>query len=357
MARTRLLQNVLSIIAVGFLIFTQPVLADLPPGNAVTDATAILRNALPIKQEEIQNLQHKLESTRELIRGNRWPSLAKIVSSSKFLITSKNQKIIAAIPKDKSTEAETLFNLINKNLDQLELATEAQNKDAFIEKRDQTLKLIGEVETLLVGDFPFQIPEEYNALPRLLGRASVDIRTTQGTIKAVIDGYNAPITSGAFIDLAIKGFYDGLPFTRAEDFYILQTGDPEGPEVGYIDPSTNKLREIPLEIRSPDKVLPFYGQSFEELGLYKTTPVLPFSASGTLGWAHSNASLNDGSSQFFMFLYEAELTPAGRNLIDGRNAAFGYVVDGNEILEKLGVNDEIISVKVTDGKDRLAPHG
>ncbi|MFN9956163.1 MAG: peptidylprolyl isomerase, partial [bacterium] len=37
------------------------------------------------------------------------------------------------------------------------------------------------------------------------------------------DGYNAPLTAGAFVDLVRRGFYDGLPFNRAEDFYVLQT--------------------------------------------------------------------------------------------------------------------------------------
>ena len=78
------------------------------------------------------------------------------------------------------------------------------------------------------------------------------------------------------------------------------------------------------------------------MGLYKATPV-PFATLGTLGWAHSDHALDDGSSQFFMFLYEAELTPAGLNLVDGRNAAFGYVVEGFDVLEELGVDDQIVS--------------
>ncbi len=358
MARTRLLKTFLPIVtAILFLLCNQPALADLPPGNAITDATAILRDALPIKQEEIQNLQHTIESTRELTRGNRWPSIAKKISSSKFLLSSKSKKILQDVPQIKANEVEILLNSINKSLDQLELATEVQNKNDFINERNQTLKLIGDVENLLVGDFPYSIPKEYDNLPRLLGRATVNIKTSKGNMNAVIDGYNAPLTAGAFIDLVKKGFYDGLPFTRAEDFYILQTGDPEGAEIGYIDPSTEKLREVPLEIRSPDRKEPFYGQSFDDLNLYKTTPVLPFSAPGTLGWAHSNSSLNDGSSQFFIFLYEAELTPAGRNLIDGRNAAFGYIVDGNDVLQELGVNDEIVTIKIVDGEDRLLAHG
>ena len=182
------------------------------------------------------------------------------------------------------------------------------------------------------------------------------ISTSQGDLTAVVDGYNAPLTAGAFIDLSLKGFYDGLPFIRAEDFYILQTGDPKGPEIGYIDPTTKQERHVPLEIRVPGEAETFYNQTFEDVGLYKATPTLPFATLGTLGWAHSDQALDDGSSQFFMFLYEAELTPAGLNLVDGRNAAFGYVVDGFDVLEELGVDDSVVSIKVIDGADRLQPH-
>ena len=357
MTRLRPLKTFLAILASVLLIFSESAYAGLPPGNAITDASAILRDALPIKQEDIQKLQHKLESTRELIRGNRWPAIEQTISSSRFLLSSKKNKILEAIPNTKAVEAEKLIDLINASLDQLEMATESKNKDSFISYRNGTLRLIGDVENLLVGNFPYEIPSEYDNLPRLLGRATVKIKTTKGDMNAIIDGYNAPITSGTFIDLSIKGFYDGLSFTRAEDFYILQTGDPKGPEIGYVDTETNEIRQIPLEIRSTDTTSPIYGQTFEDLGLYKSTPVLPFSAPGTLGWAHSNASVNDGSSQFFMFLYEAELTPAGRNLIDGRNAAFGYVVEGIEVLEKLGVEDQILSIKVINGEDRLVRHG
>ena len=98
-------------------------------------------------------------------------------------------------------------------------------------------------------EFPYQIPSKYDDLPRLLGRANVEIATTKGKMIAVIDGYNAPLTGGAFIDLALKGFYNKLPINRAEEFFVLQTGDPDGPEIGYIDPETKQERHVPLEIR------------------------------------------------------------------------------------------------------------
>jgi peptidylprolyl isomerase len=171
-----------------------------------------------------------------------------------------------------------------------------------------------------------------------------------------VDGFNAPLTAGAFVDLVQRGFYDGLPFNRAEDFYVLQTGDPQGPGDGYIDPTTKTERRVPLEIRVPGKAEPYYNQTFEELGLFKAEPVLPFNAKGTLGWAHSDQELADGSSQFFLFLSEPELTPAGLNLIDGRYAAFGYVVDGFDVLDNLTAEDGIVSAKVLEGAQNLHEH-
>ena len=47
---------------------------------------------------------------------------------------------------------------------------------------------------------------------------------------------------------------------------------------------------------------------------------------------------------------------AGRNLIDGRNAAFGYVVDGFDVLEELNKDDTIISIDVLDGIENLKLH-
>jgi len=336
----------------------KPALAALPPGNAVKDPYAILRNALPIEQKELRDIQHKLEETSNLVRGNRWPAVNKATTSSQFLLSKHKQKIIESVDSSRKNKAKEIVNSLKDNLDNLGELSSSKDKINFINERRISLKKIGDLESLLLSEeFPFDIPEAYDNLPRLLGRAEVSIKTTKGDMDAIIDGYNAPLTGGAFIDLVEKGFYDGLPFARAEDFYVLQTGDPKGPEIGYIDPETKQERNVPLEIKVPGKKETVYNQTFEDLGLFTETPVLPFATLGTLGWAHSGDALNDGSSQFFFFLYEAELNPAGRNLIDGRNAAFGYVIEGAEILNSLGVDDKIISIKTTNGADKLVAHG
>jgi peptidylprolyl isomerase len=205
----------------------------------------------------------------------------------------------------------------------------------------------------MVKGFPFEVPEEYANLPQLKGRATVEVATTKGTMTLVVDGYSAPVTAGNFVDLVQRGFYDGLEFTRAEDNYVLQIGDPPGKEVGFIDPKTQKYRAIPLEVMVQGDKKPVYGATLEDIGRYRDQPVLPFSAFGTLGMARPGDDVNGGSSQFFFFLFEPELTPAGLNLLDGRYAVFGYVTKNKEVLEELKQGDKIISAKVVDGLENL----
>lgn len=49
----------------------------------------------------------------------------------------------------------------------------------------------------------------------------------------------------------------------AADGFVVQTGDPEGPAEGFIDPSTEKSRTIPLEIMVEGEKSPFYGATLE----------------------------------------------------------------------------------------------
>ena len=356
MAHQRLAALLVALITSFGLFVADPAYAGLPQGNAIKDPTAILRDALPFDQEDLRDLQHRLEGTSDDLRAKRWSALSRSLSKTQALLTTRRSSIVASMPAADQANAEELLDAVNEGITAMQTEVDEQDKPEFIDVRRNTLAKVGDLEALLTDETIPAIPSEFDALPRLQGRATVAINTTQGELTAVVDGYNAPLTAGAFVDLSLKGFYDGLPFIRAEDFYILQTGDPEGPEIGYIDPTTKRERQVPLEIRVPGEADTLYNQTFEDVGLYKAQPTLPFATLGTLGWAHSDQDLGDGSSQFFMFLYEAELTPAGLNLVDGRNAAFGYVVDGFDVLEELGVDDKVVSIKVIDGADRLQAH-
>ena len=334
----------------------RPAAAALPAGDPVTDPRALLREALPMDQQQLRDLQHTMEGSSIDLRAKRWSRLTKRARRLQSLL-NKGGPAIKADARQRGVDVEEQLARIGNLLPRLEQATVQEDRAAFLAVRAQILDCLGSMEADLVHGFPFSIPKEYDALPRLLGRAQVRLHTTAGDLLTVVDGYNAPLTAGAFVDLVQRGFYDGLGFNRAEAFYILQSGDPEGEADGFVEPRTHRLRTVPLEIRVASEEQPFYNLTFEDLGLFKETPVLPFSARGTVGWAHSSSALDDGSSQFFIFLFEPELTPAGLNLIDGRFAAFGYVVEGADVLDELTSTDRILEATVISGADNLHAHG
>ncbi|MEL7083577.1 MAG: peptidylprolyl isomerase [Cyanobacteria bacterium J06597_1] len=62
---------------------------------------------------------------------------------------------------------------------------------------------------------------------------------------------------------------------------------------------------------------------------------------------------NSASSQFFIFLAEPELTPAGLNLLDGNFATFGYVTKGVDDLRSITLEDKVVSAKLISGSENL----
>jgi peptidylprolyl isomerase len=343
----------LGVLTLGLLLQGSLPAAALPPGNAITDGRALLRYALPFENTEIRDAQKQVEAISDGLRAKRWAAIRSNLQQVAKIVNLRGDKILAAVPEANRAQTEELLTQIKQILPQADAALEAKDKAGLQSARADLLSNIGQIESLMVASFPFDIPQEYSNLPQLKGRATILLQTTKGDMTVVVDGYNAPITAGNFVDLVQRGFYNKLPFTRAEDFYVLQIGDPPGPADGFIDPKTKQERTIPLEIRVEGDKEPVYGSTLEELGLYKAEPVLPFSAYGTLGMARPNDNVNGGSSQFFFFLFEPELTPAGLNLIDGRYAAFGYLTEGREVLEKLSPEDKILSAKVIDGANNL----
>lgn len=330
-----------------------PVATALPPGNAITDGKALLRYALPIDNKPVRQLQLDLENISDALRARRIPSINRTIDTVQKLLNRKEAEIIAGVPSDRQPQAQDLIAQLRTGLEDMRTDVAAANKEALSIKRLQLLDTVGALEGLMVKQFPFEVPEDYSNLPQLKGRATVEVVTSKGPMTLVVDGYSAPVTAGNFVDLVQRGFYDGLEFTRAEGNYVLQIGDPPGKEVGFLDPKTQQYRAIPLEVLVKGDQKPTYGITLEEAGRYLDQPVLPFSSFGTLGMARPGEDVNGGSSQFFFFLFEPELTPAGLNLLDGRYAVFGYVTEHKEVLDQLKQGDKIISAKVVEGLENL----
>jgi len=327
--------------------------AYLPPGNAITDGKALLRYSLPIDNKPIRQLQEDMEGLSEWLRSKRWGPIKKDLTKVSRILGTKRAAILADVPAADQDQANGYLDAIEAAIAPMRESLDARDREALWVQRGQVLDNVGRIEELMVAGYPFEVPADYDHLPQLKGRATVEFQTNKGTMTAVIDGYSAPVTGGNFVDLVQRGFYDNMEFIRAEDNYVLQTGDPAGPEEGFNDPETGEYRAVPLEILVKGESTPIYGNTLEELGMYLEEPVLPFSAFGTLGMARPNNDANGGSSQFFFFLFEPELTPAGLNLLDGRYAVFGYVVENKELLDTLGQGDRIERATVTDGLEYL----
>lgn len=86
--------------------------------------------------------------------------------------------------------------------------------------------------------------------PPLQGRATLEMKVhcnetpegPQDVVQTIVlDGYNAPVSAGQFMDLVQRKFYDQMDIQRADGF-VVQFGDPEGPEDGFVDPATKTIR-------------------------------------------------------------------------------------------------------------------
>jgi peptidylprolyl isomerase len=325
----------------------------LPAGNAITDAQSILRYALPIENKPVRDLQDSLEDISNHLRGKQWSSINGDIKKAAGVLKNKQADLLAGVTATDKTQAQTLLEKIQTGVDALQVAATARDKPQLQAERTQVLANIGTLEAAMVNGFPYAVPQEYSNLAQLKGRAKIALKTTKGDVTVVVDGYNAPVTAGNFVDLVQRGFYNNISFNRAENDYVLQAGDPPGDEVGFIDPKTKKYRAIPLEVMVKGDKEPMYGVTMEDAGRFREEPVLPFSSYGALAMARPEYEPNGASSQFFFFLFEPELTPAGRNLLDGRYTVFGYVTSGQEVLAQLKPTDKIESAKVIEGADLL----
>ena len=132
------------------------------------------------------------------------------------------------------------------------------------------------------------------------------------------------MTGGNFVDLVQKGFYNNMKIQRSDGF-VVQTGDPDGEAVGYVGKPSKSIgagphgeRLIPCEIFLKGDKAPLYETTVEDEGRGGEATVLPFSSYGAMGWARDEYDVNSGSSQFFWLLFDSDLTPAGKNVLDGR---------------------------------------
>ena len=134
------------------------------------------------------------------------------------------------------------------------------------------------------------------------------IDTDRGPIRVELLADKAPLTVANFVNLARRGFYDGLTFHRVIPDFMIQGGCPEGsgrggPGYRFEDEADN-------------------GVGHER---------------GVLSMA--NAGPDTNGSQFF-------ITHVATPWLDGKHTVFGKVVSGMEAVDKVEQGDNIRKIAI-----------
>jgi peptidyl-prolyl cis-trans isomerase B (cyclophilin B) len=139
------------------------------------------------------------------------------------------------------------------------------------------------------------------------------IHTEKGDMKVEFYDVDAPNTVKNFIDLAEKGFYNGLTFHRVIPDFVIQGGCPNGTGTG------GPGYKIKCELDG--------GNQYHDRGV--------------LSMAH--AGKDTGGSQFF-------ICHSRRNTahLDRKHTCFGKVVEGLDVIDDIRAGDKIVSIEVSE---------
>ena len=148
--------------------------------------------------------------------------------------------------------------------------------------------------------------------------ADIDIKD-YGKIVVQLDAKMAPITVDNFVNLANSGFYNGLTFHRIMEGFMMQGGDPNGNGTGGSGKN-------------------IYGE-FAVNGHNNTIS----HKRGVISMARATP-YNSASSQFFI-MHDDSIS------LDGMYAAFGWVIEGLDVVDAVCEDSEPIDNNGTIPKD------
>ena len=137
------------------------------------------------------------------------------------------------------------------------------------------------------------------------------IDTSKGVIKASLAGADAPIHVGNFVELAQKGYYDGLTFHRYVPGFVIQGGCPQGTGTG--------------------------GPGYSIKQEYTTNPN-NVHHKGALAMARS--AMPDSAGSQFYFCLEAQPS------LDSGYTVFGQTLEGLDVILQLRDGDKINSIVI-----------
>jgi peptidyl-prolyl cis-trans isomerase B (cyclophilin B) len=145
------------------------------------------------------------------------------------------------------------------------------------------------------------------------------VRTNKGDIKLRLFADKVPLTVANFVNLARRGYYDGLTFHRVIPDFMIQGGCPQGTGTG-----------------GP-------GYKFED----ECTPLLRHDEPGKLSMANSGPGTN--GSQFF-------ITHVATPWLDGRHTVFGEVLSADDqvVVDAIVVGDILESIQLEGEEAVLA---
>ena len=168
--------------------------------------------------------------------------------------------------------------------------------------------------------------------------ATIEIKD-YGTIKVELYPDKAPNTVANFIALANNGFYNDLTFHRTIPEFMIQGGDPKGngsggPTLSAIDSSIEKDSDKDKEYSIKGE---FIANKFNKntIKFEEGTIAMARTDYSSLGSKEAiEGGYNSAGSQFFI------MTASNYNL-NGLYAAFGKVVEGIDVVEKISKTEVI----------------
>ena len=142
------------------------------------------------------------------------------------------------------------------------------------------------------------------------------VKTDKGDIEGVLYPSKAPVTVANFLNLAKRGYYNGITFHRVIPNFMVQGGDPTGTGSG-----------------GP-------GYRFED----ECTPELKHDKPGIFSMANAGPGTN--GSQFF-------ITHVPTPHLNGKHTVYGSVTTGQDVVNAIAGGDKITSIEILDPTDEL----
>lgn len=142
------------------------------------------------------------------------------------------------------------------------------------------------------------------------------LHTDKGDIHGTFFASKVPMTAANFLNLAKRGYYNGIKFHRVIPSFMIQGGDPTG--TGGGGPGYRFADEIDKSLKH--------------------------SKPGIFSMANAGPATN--GSQFF-------ITHVPCPHLDGKHAVFGEVTQGQEVVNAITQGDKIKSIDILDSTDEL----